>query len=381
MVQSANQSDLPDATDAQAIPNNSTQVADAARENLLLAASDYMSNRYPPNDARLANDTRDTRVAGKTDFNTIPPGVSELITGNGFKTLALENVPSNYNVVHAMDNRGYYLQFNPPNAGPNETQAPRKRIYYPPDLPSIELNVAGVPTRLDLAAERIKVDQSNITQDPAMLRIQDAYRAAAKLEAVKALPNDDPAMRFLQNMNGLGSHELNALESVYQGMVERNPNNAWAKVGLGDVKTLQAISNLSPYMLGALNRTDRTPLPLEVKQAILSQLDAASDQYRQAQNINGRWQHNNVTPFRSPYLPNFDFNPWAGGFGFLYWGTGSDYGAYRQTQVGVLRGLVDRNVLDSIQLPPNRPEYDPTLPPNPSRLRIYEQGVNPNIFK
>lgn len=378
MVQGSEIENLPD---SQVTPSNSEQVASTARENLLLAASDYMSTRFPPNDGRLAHDTRDTRVSGTTDFNKMPAGESEFITGSGFKNLSIENIPSNYQVIHAMDNRGYYLQFNPPAAGPNEAQQPRKRIYYPPDLPSIDMKVNGTPVKLDLAADRVRVDQFNTTQDPALLRIQDAYRAAAKLEAVKALPIDDPAMRFLQNMNQLGGRELNALESVYTDLVNRNPNNAWAKVGLGDVKTLQAISNLSPYMLGALNRTDRTPVPLEVKQQILAQLDAASEQYRLAQNINGRWQHNNVTPFRSPYLPNFDFNPWAGGFGFLYWGTGADYGAYRQTQVGVLRGLVDRNVLDSIQLPPNRPEYDPTLPPNPSRLRIYEQGVNPNIFK
>lgn len=365
---------------AQDTPANSDQVATDARQNLLLA-SDYMSNRYPPNDGSLAHDTRDTRVSGTTDFSKIPADVSELITGNSFKSITIDNLPSSYQIVHAIDNRGYYLQFNPPNAAPGEIQQPRKRLYYPPDLPSIELKINGVPTRIDLAQDRQRVDQSVATQDPAILRVQDAYRTASKLEAIKALPNDDPAMRFLQNMNAIGNRELNSLESVYREMVDRNPNNAWARVGLGDVMTLQAISNLSPYMLGALNRTDRTPVPLEVKQQILRQLDAASDQYRQAQNLNGRWQHDNVTPFRSPYLPNFDFNPWAGGFGFLYWGTGADYGAYRQTQVGVLRGLVDRNVLDLIQLPPNRPEYDPTLPPNPSRLRIYERGVDPNIFR
>lgn len=366
---------------AQDTPNNTDQTASTAHETLLLAASDYLSNRYPPNDGRLSHDTRDTRVSGTTDFYKIPPGESELITGNSFKSLSIENLPNNYQVVHAMDSRGYYLQFNPPTAGQGEMQQPRKRLYYPPDLPSIELKVNGVPTRLDLALERQKVDQFINTQDPTFLRIQDAYRAATRLEAIKSLPNDDPAMRFLQNMNQMGVKELNALEAVYKDMVNRNPNNAWAKVGLGDVMTLQAIRNLSPYMLSALNQTDRTPVPLELKQQILSQLDAASDQYRQAQNINGRWQHNNVTPFRSPYLPNFDFNPWAGGFGFLYWGTGADYGAYRQTQVGVLRGLIDRNVLDSIQLPPNRPEYDRTLPPNPGRLRIYERGVDPSIFR
>ncbi|MCW5823818.1 MAG: hypothetical protein KIT34_13515 [Cyanobacteria bacterium TGS_CYA1] len=368
----------PNATEiAEDTPANSLQVASDAHQNLLLA-SDYMSNRYPPNDGRLAHDTRDTRVLGTTDFSKIPAEVSELITGNSFKSITIDNLPSNYQVVHALDSRGYYLQFNPPNAAPGEIQQPRKRLYYPPDLPSIDLKINGVPTKIDLTLDRQRVDQSVVTQDPNILRIQDAYRTASKLEAIKGLPNDDPAMRFLQNMNALGGRELNSLESVYREMVERNPNNAWAKVGLGDVMTLQAIRNLSPYMLGTLNRTDRTPVPLEVKQQILRQLDAASDQYRQAQNINGRWQHDNVTPFRSPYLPNFDFNPWAGGFGFLYWGTGADYGAYRQTQVGVLRGLVDRNVLDLIQIPPNRPEYDPTLPPNPSRLRIYERGVSPS---
>ncbi|MDX2107009.1 MAG: hypothetical protein SFY67_11455 [Candidatus Melainabacteria bacterium] len=371
----------PNATEiAENTPANSDQVASDAHQNLLLA-SDYMSNRYPPNDGRLLHDTRDTRVTGTTDFSKIPAEVSELITGNSFKSITIDNLPSNYQVVHALDSRGYYLQFNPPNAAPGEIQQPRKRLYYPPDLPSIDLKINGVPTKIDLTLDRQRVDQSVVTQDPNILRIQDAYRTASKLEAIKGLPNDDPAMRFLQNMNALGGRELNSLESVYREMVERNPNNAWAKVGLGDVMTLQAIRNLSPYMLGTLNRTDRTPVPLEVKQQILRQLDAASDQYRQAQNINGRWQHDNVTPFRSPYLPNFDFNPWAGGFGFLYWGTGADYGAYRQTQVGVLRGLVDRNVLDMIQIPPNRPEYDPTLPPNPSRLRIYERGVDPSIFR
>lgn len=371
-----NQSDIPNE-----LPGSTDPVASAARENLFLAASDQWSNRYPPNDGRLAHDTRDTRVSQTTDFFKIPPGESEIITGNSFKNITIDNVPSNYQIVHAMDKRGYYLQFNPPAAPAGQVQEPRRRLYYPPDLPSIDLKIGGASTRLDLYQERLKVDQSNITQDPDLLRIQEAYKAASRLEAIKSLPNDDPAMRFLQNMNAMGGRELDALQSVYKDMVDRNPNNAWAKVGLGDVMTLQAIRNLSPYMLSALNRTDRTPVPLELKQQILSQLDAASDQYRQAQNINGRWQHNNVTPFRSPYLPNFDFNPWAGGFGFLYWGTGADYGAYRQTQVGVLRGLIDRNVLDLIQLPPNRPEYDQTLPPNPGRLRIYERGVDPSLFR
>lgn len=353
-----------------------------ARELLVAQVGDNLSGRFPPNDGRLSHDVRDTRLMGRADYNSFPAGESDLITGSGFRNILIDNIPPSSNFVHGMDRRGYYIQLNPPNAPQGELQLPRKRFYYQPDLPSIDLRVNGQTQRIDLAADRQRLDATiNVQNNPELLRVQTAYRAATRLEAVKNLPVNDPAMRYMQNMNQMGGAELDALQSVYTDLVNRHPNNAWVRVNLGDVMTMQAMRNVSGYVLNTLNRNERTHIPEDVKQTIIRQLDQASEMYGQARNMNGRWQNDRNSPFRSPYLPGFDFNPWAGGGGFLYWGTGSDFAAYRQSQVGVLRGLVQRNALEMIQLPPRRPEFDPSLPPNPSRLRIYERGADPSIFR
>lgn len=353
----------------------------AARENLLAAAGDNLTTRFP-NDGRLAHDVRDTRIPARTDFNSYPAGASDIISGSSYNNITFDNVQPGYQILHGMDRRGYFLQFNPPTAPPDQAQLPQKRIYYPPDLPSVDLPVNGQMHRIDLALDRQRVDRTlNLQNDPQLQRVQDAYRAAARLEAVKNLPVNDPTMRYLNNMNQMGGRELDALQSVYTDLANRYPNNAWVRVNLGDVMTMQAMRNVSGYVLNTLHRNERTHIPEDVKQTVIRQLDQAAEMYGQARNMNGTWQNDRNSPFRSPYLPGFDFNPWAGGAGFLYWGTGADFAAYRQSQVGVLRGLVQRNALEMIQLPPNRPELDPNLPPNPSRLRIYERGVDPNIFR
>lgn len=260
-----------------------------------------------------------------------------------FDGIKIKDVPQGVTITPWVDSNGFFFYFN--------DGKPIEKHYIPNNVSTLESK--GVKDMNQLRQQIMiaydqDVSKKTIEQSQSFGGFFNFDRRSDP-----ARDGANSAYRYFQGMSTQSSEALNSLEVTLRDAVKTS-NNPYLKIWLADVYVGQAMRNVSEQAIsGAPINLKNEYITRKLNDAI-SLNQAARDGSDTTLERSGMKRQGNAFMPMMPFNPYWDPRGNRNGY-YAFWGGSADQANYREASLRLIKGMIDRDALPKMQLPPYMP--------------------------
>lgn len=260
-----------------------------------------------------------------------------------FDAIKIKDVPQGVTITPWVDSRGFYFYFN--------DGKPLEKHYIPNNVTTLESK--GVKDMNELRQQIMIAYDQDISKKT--IAQSQGFGGFFNFDR-RSDPARDGANSAYKYFLGMGTQSGQVLDSLEVSLREavKTSENPYLKIWLADVYVGQAMRNVTEQAISG------APINLKNEYITRKLNDAISLNHAAKDGSDTTLERSGMKRQGNAFMPMMPFNPYWDARGnrngyYAFWGGSGDQANYREASLRLIKGMIDRDALPKMQLPPYMP--------------------------